>query len=64
LVVPLSETLNCWDCPPESETEDGNTVTDMVGFNVITAVAILVGSAALVAETVTACCAAIVDGAV
>jgi len=52
LAVPLSDTLNCIDCPPESVADDGNTTTEIVGLSVTTAAAVLVGSAALAAVTV------------
>jgi len=42
----------------------GDTATATVGTSVTTAVAILVASAALAADTVTVCCAVTCDGAV
>jgi hypothetical protein len=47
-----------------SEADAGTTATETAGTSVTTAVAILVGSAALVAATVTVCPDAIVAGAV
>ena len=64
MVVPLSETLNCIDCPSVRVADDGNTATEIVGTKVTTAWAILVGSAALMAATVTVCCREISGGAV
>jgi hypothetical protein len=63
-VVPLSETLNCCDWLGVRLTDVGDTETDTEGTNVTNAVAILVGSAALTAATMTVCCSEISDGAV
>jgi hypothetical protein len=63
LVVPLSDALNCIDWLAVSDADVGTTATDIDGIKVIAAVAILVGSAVLVAATVTVCCAEINAGA-
>ena len=63
-VVPLSEALNCCDWLGVRVTDVGATDTETEGTNVTDAVAILVGSAALTADTVTVCCSEISDGAV
>jgi hypothetical protein len=63
-VVPLSEALNCCDWLGVSEAVVGATETETVGTSVIDAEAILVGSAALAAATVTVCCNEINAGAV
>lgn len=52
-VVPLNEALNCTDWLAVSEAVVGTTATETAGTSVTNAVAILVGSAALVAATVT-----------
>jgi hypothetical protein len=62
-VVPLNEALNCCDWPAESDAVVGATETDTEGISVIEAAAILVGSAALEAATVTVCCSEINAGA-
>ena len=59
--------MNVTDCPPVSEALDG--VTEIAtagagGTSDIVALAVLVGSAALAAVTVTVCAEAIVAGAV
>lgn len=64
LTVPLREALNCCDWLVVSETVAGATETETVGTSVIDAEAILVGSAALAAATVTVCCSEINAGAV
>jgi len=59
--------VNVTDCPPVSEALDGVTemaATGAGGTSDIVALAVLVGSAALVAVTVTVCAEAIVAGAV
>lgn len=59
--------MNVTDCPPVSEALDGVTemaATGAGGTSDIVALAVLVGSAALVAVTVTVCAEAIVAGAV
>ena len=53
LVEPLTVALNVADCPPVSEAVEGVNVIDTEGVNEITALALLVLSAALVALTVT-----------
>ena len=53
LVEPLTVALNVADCPPVSEAVEGVMVIDTEGVNEITALALLVLSAALVALTVT-----------
>jgi hypothetical protein len=52
-VVPLSDALNCCDWLGVRVTDVGATDTESVGTNVTDALAILVGSAALAADTVT-----------
>jgi len=54
-VVPLSEALNCIDWLGVSVAVVGDTETDTVGTSVMAALAILVGSAALEAATMTVC---------
>ena len=59
--------MNVTDCPPVSEALDGVTemaTTGAGGTSDIVALAVLVGSAALVAVTVTVCAEAMVAGAV
>jgi hypothetical protein len=51
--VPLNEALNCTDWLAVSEAVVGTNATEIAGTSVTTEVAILVGSAALVAATVT-----------
>jgi hypothetical protein len=63
-VVPLSEALNCCDWLGASVANVGTTATDTLGSSEIDTVAVLVGSATLVAVTVTDCCSAINAGAV
>ena len=53
-LVPVTMALNCWLSPGNKFTPDGVTLTD-TGSNVTTAVANWVGSAMLVAVTVTVC---------
>jgi len=68
LELPLTEALNCLVCPALSETEVGLTatvtVTVAVGVRETVACADLVGSAELVAVTVTFCCDVTLLGAV
>jgi hypothetical protein len=63
-VVPLNEALNCCDWLGVRVTDVGATATETEGTNVIDAMAILVGSAALAAANVTVCCSEINAGAV
>lgn len=53
LLDPLTVALNVVDWPPVSEAVEGVIVIDTDGVNEITALALLVLSAALVALTVT-----------
>ena len=62
LLVPVSEALNVADAPAPSDTAPGPTVTP-TGCSDTVATAVLVGSCALVAVTVTVCWLAIVAGA-
>jgi hypothetical protein len=67
LLEPVTVAVNVTDCPPVSEALDG--VTEIAtagagGTSDIVALAVLVGSAALAAVTVTVCAEAIVAGAV
>jgi hypothetical protein len=64
LVVPLTLAANCWVCDCDKVEFDGLTETATGGFKVTEALADLVGSAALVAVTVTFCCEVTADGAV
>ena len=64
LVVPVTETANCLDCPPESEIVDGDSVIPTVGTSEIAALALLLLSAALVAVKVTVWLLVIDAGAV
>jgi hypothetical protein len=64
LLVPLTVAVNVWFCDGCKETEDGVNETITGGFRVMVAVADLVGSATLVAFTVTAWELAIEAGAV
>ena len=64
LVVPLTVAVNWAVCALESVIEAGDTLTEIAGTRVITAVASLVGSAALLAVTVTLCCDVMEAGAV
>jgi hypothetical protein len=52
LLDPLTVAFKVVDCPPVSEVVEGDTVT-ATGTKVILALALLVGSAALAAVTVT-----------
>lgn len=61
--VPLNDALNCCVCPPDSETDVGDIVTE-TGTRDTTALAVLVESAALVAVTVTVWAEVMVAGAV
>lgn len=60
----LTEALNCCVCPGVMETDAGLTDTLIGGLSVITAVAVLLVSAALLAVIVTFCCELTVGGAV
>ena len=51
--MPLTEAVNVWFCDGCKDTEDGVSETVTVGFRATVAVADFVGSAALVAFTVT-----------
>lgn len=62
--VPPSDALNCMDWLGLSEAVVGEIVIETLGSKVTTAVATFVGSAALVAATVTFCCAETLAGAV
>ena len=53
LLVPLTVAVNVWFCDGCKETEDGVNETTTGGVRVMVAVADLVGSATLVAVTVT-----------
>ena len=64
LVVPVTDAVNCWDCPPESEIVDGESVTPTAGTSEMTALALLVGSATLVAVNITVGLVVIEAGAV
>jgi hypothetical protein len=63
-VVPLSEALNWIDWLGARVAVVGDTATDTAATSVMATVAILVGSAALVAFTVTVWAEAMVAGAV
>jgi len=56
--------LNWFDWPPVREIEEGVNATPTAGTSVIVALDVFVGSAALVAVTVTVCWLVIVAGAV
>jgi hypothetical protein len=67
LLEPVTVGVNVTDCPPVSEALDGATemaTAGAGGTSDIVALAVLAGSAALVAFTVTVCAEAIVAGAV
>jgi hypothetical protein len=53
LLVPLTVAVNVWFCDGSKDTEDGVSETVTGGASVTAAVADLVGSATLVAFTVT-----------
>jgi hypothetical protein len=53
LLVPLTVAVNVWFCDGSKDTEDGVSETVTEGVSVTVAVADLVGSATLVAFTVT-----------
>ena len=53
LLVPLTVAVNVWFCEGSKDTEDGVSETATRGVSVTVAVADLVGSATLVAFTVT-----------
>jgi hypothetical protein len=61
--TPLIETLNWVDWPPVRDIEEGVSAMPTVGTSVIVALLVLVGSARLVAVTVTICWLLIVAGA-
>jgi hypothetical protein len=63
LLDPLTVALSVADCPPVSEAVEGDTET-ATGTNVSFAVAVIAGTAALAAVTVTVCAEAMVEGAV
>ena len=62
LLVPVTEAAKVAEAPPPNEAVDGPTVT-ATGIKDTVALAILLGSAALVAITVTVCWLAIIVGA-
>src|SRR5215471_18256357 len=64
LLLPVTVAVNCCVCPCDSVADAGLTDTPTGGMSVIVALADLVGSAALVAVTITACCDPIDAGAV
>jgi hypothetical protein len=64
LLVPLTVALNVCCCDGCKDTEVGVSETVTGGFRVMVALADLVGSAVLVAVTVTFCALAIEAGAV
>jgi hypothetical protein len=64
LLVPPTVAVNFWFCDGSKDTEDGVSETVTRGMSVTVAVADFVGSATLVAFTVTVCAAAMVAGAV
>jgi hypothetical protein len=64
LLVPVTDAANCWVCDAVKLVVTGLTDTATVGFSVTAADAVLVGSAALAAVTVTTCWLLILDGAV
>jgi hypothetical protein len=63
LAVPVTVVVNGWVCEAVSEVVEGVSKT-VTGLRLIVALADLVGSAVLVAFTVTFCALAIVAGAV
>jgi hypothetical protein len=63
LAVPVTVAVNCWDCEIVSEAVEGASVT-VTGVRLMVALADLVGSAVLVAFTVTFRALAIEAGAV
>ncbi len=64
LLVLATVAVNCWGLPASSVALAGATLTAMPGTRVTAAEADLVGSAWLVAVTVTTCCTATPAGAV
>ena len=64
LVEPLTVAVNCWVWERVIDAVEGVTDTETVGVSATVAVADLVGSATLVACTVTVCAAAMLAGAV
>ena len=63
LLLPVTLAANCWVCPADKVALGGETVTEMLGDSVTVAVADMVGSAWLVAVTVTVCWPAMLAGA-
>jgi len=67
LLAPLTVALNWAICPDVSEAEDGDSATDTgpeaLGCSTMAALAVLVGSAVLVAIRVTVVCVATDAGA-
>ena len=64
LVEPLTVAVNCWVWEPARVAESGVNEIVTGGLSVTVALADLVGSATLVAFTVTVCAAGMVAGAV
>ena len=64
LFEPVTVAFIIVDCPPVSEAVEGATEMDTVGTSDIVAVPLLVGSATLIAFTVTVCADNMVAGAV
>ena len=64
LLEPVTLAVNCWVCEADRLVLVGVTDTATGGFRLTVALADFVGSAALVAVTVTVCALAIEDGAV
>jgi hypothetical protein len=66
--VPVTVDVNCCEAPPATDTADGDTVTAVIvgaaDLTITVAVPDLVGSATLVAVTVTVCAALVAAGAV
>jgi len=60
----LTDASNCCVCEALTPAVPGVTVIDTAGFNVTVALALFVGSAMLVAVTVTVCALLILEGAV
>jgi hypothetical protein len=64
LAEPITVAVNCWVWDADKEADTGETLTVTPGIKVTVAIALLVGSATLVAVTETVCWLAIVAGAV
>ena len=64
LEVPPTVAVYCWVCEAVSEVVEGVSVTVTVGLRLMVELSDLVGSAVLVAFTVTFCATAIEAGAV